>query len=359
MGDLKKWKDPAHTPELRVMMVDQHKLMSETGQLEGVTKCSITTGYYSNNRISASLETVDDNYAAHRWIRVYVDDEAVGTFGVESVQISQAPEGSIKRTYSLQSVLWMLDGDVSFGGWTLAKGVRYSDAIRKLCGQRGKDVIFMPGAMDGQTGGSVYYERTETYRSILSDLCHSGGNRLDVDGMGRIVVALYATPSERHSDWYLDPEENRSIVLDPGWSETDSSGQAYNRSVMIAQQSDKDGNQHTIIADHKAPASLDISYEKTGWYRTAVHQESSLSPFSQKAAEAKVKSYLTEDWSIGRTRNCTCMYFPCRAGDIIHWQEGDSYKMYLVQTADFDLSAWTVRLTLKLAKEAVETDGSD
>lgn len=348
-----KYADPTYEPTLTVQMIDPNRHSSVWGVLEGITDCTVTEGYYSDTKISGSITTIDDNYRAHAWLRILVDNVPMGTFGVESISMEQAPEGTLKKTYSLQSVLWMLDEDIIFWGFTLGRRVKYFDAIKKLVNMRGKEYVILPGAANAMSGNGKYYERTESLRSILSDLCTRAGNQLGVDGKGRLTISKYTDPARRHSDWFLDVDGSRSVVLDPGYSEDDNSGQAYNRTVGIAQKSNDDNKEITLIRDHPAPKTADIACQKTGWIRTSVHEISDLNPFTGANLEKATLPYIADDRSPGKTRDCETMWFPAHAGDMIRWHSSDIRrdKLYLLQTAESDFFTWKLKLTLKFIKD--------
>ena len=95
-------------------------------------------GYYSDTKISGSLETIGDNYIGGSWLRITIDGEEVATLGVQNLSEEQVPEGGIKRTYSLQSTLWMLDADLAFNLYTIAKNTKAKTGHRRHRGGHSK-----------------------------------------------------------------------------------------------------------------------------------------------------------------------------------------------------------------------------
>lgn len=337
-----KWLDPSYTPEIRVDMVDPHNLKTIRGQLSGVTKIELTEGYYSNTKISGSIETIKDNYIGGSWLRIMVEGEPLATLGVTDVKSKRAPERSLKKTYDLQSVLWMLDSDIAFMLYTIGGGTRASTAIKAIVKDCEKEVIFEAGARDSLYAESKIFERTDSYRSILSDICEKSNNQLSIDGYGRILISAYIPPSSKAAVWTLDAQASNGIILSPGYEDDDSSGEAYNRTIIVATNDNQ-----TIVASADAPSGSEISSAYRGWTRAKVHELSDMSPFTQVKAQQMVNQYAPDDRSTGSTRECTCLYFPIRAGDVVEWAQDGAQQRYLTQTVESDLNKWTVKLTLK------------
>jgi hypothetical protein len=345
MKSLDKWRDAGHEPELKVYMIDPHNLEVNRGQLIGVTKCTLTDGYYSDTKISGSLETIGDNYIGGSWLRIMIDGEEVATLGVQNLSDEQAPEGGVKRTYALQSVLWMLDADLAFSLYTIAKNTKAKTALAAIGKTCGKNVIFQGGSHDSLYTAAKVYERTDSYRAIMADICSKSGNELSVDGHGRLSVSGYVAPDKKEVSWELVPDDPRGVVLSPGYTDADATGEAYNRTIVVAANSKSDGQ--PIVAHSDAPASSPISSAYRGWTRAVIHDVSDMSPFNLSRANQLVNQYIADDRSLGITRTCKCMYFPIKSGEIVAWVENGKKAKYLTQTIEADLAAWTVSLTLK------------
>lgn len=342
MNDLEKWRDARFKPDLHVYMVDPHNLDIVRGELIGLKKNNITDGYFSDTKVSGSIETIDDNYIDGSWLRVVADGEEVATLGVQNRKSTQAPEGWQASAYDMQSTLWMLDSDIAYHLYTIGQNTRANNAVRAIAKTCGKEVIFQAGCRDAIYTTAKAYERTDSYRSILADICSKANNQLSVDGHGRLSVAPYIDPASKTVSWTLNADDSRGVVLSPGYEDSDASGEAYNRSVVVATNDNR-----TIIASTDAPASSPISSAYRGWTRTNVHDLSDMSPFTQARAQQLANQYAVDDRSQGKTRDCTCMYFPVKAGEVVDWVQDGNHQRHLVQTVESDLIAWTVKLTLK------------
>lgn len=339
-----KWKDVTHVPTLKILMIDPHNINVSRGVLSGVVKVTLTDGYYSDTKISGTLETIADNYISGSWIRILVDDEPVATLGISKVSVKQAPEQAESKSYELQSVLWMLDEDMTGNQYTIGANTKYStvftNLVQKVCG---KSLELEAGYHDGMYNSAVTYEATDSFRSILSDVCATSDNQLSVNGLGCVKVSAYISPESKAISWTIDADDPMGIVLDPGYEDTDETGTAYNRSIVIATGNDN----QTITVSSDAPASNPISSSVRGWTRAQIHQVSDMNPFTYARAYQLLNQYATSDRSQGIQRDATCMYFPVNGGEVIEWVQNNTKTKYLVQTVEHDLDAWTSKLTLK------------
>lgn len=344
---IEEWGDPQNNVSVSVWMVDPHNLDVLRGELEGVTAVTVTEGYYTDTRVSASVETLDDNYIPGSWLRIIVTADKryeFGTFGVQSRRISSAPEGSKTNVYTLQSVLWMLDSNQAFNLFTVAKGAKAKQAIRRVCEIVDKEVIFQPGAKDNRYYESKVWERSDSYYSILYDICSKAGDDLNVDGHGRISIEPYVTPINKESSWVLNFNDPDGVVLDSGSTDTDDTGGIANRVVVVASNENSD---REIVQYRDASEKKRFSFEKRGWTSTIIHDVQDMTPFTNAQALKYVAMYEKEDQQQGVTRDITCMFFPVHNGEVVSVLDGSSYLKYLVQTVDHDLTAWTSRLTMK------------
>ena len=338
-----KWLDAAYEPTLKVQQIDPHNLDVIRGELDGVTSISMTDGYYSDTQISASISTIADNYIGGSWIRCLVDNVPVFTLGVQSVKTKQAPESATEKDYALQSVIWMIASNIAYSLYTIKQGSSAKGVISTIANLVEKKVLFASDCKDYTYGAAKAFERTDSYASIINSICNSSGNMLTADGYGRLYIVPYIAPANKGVTWTLDADDTHGIIIDPGYEDSDSSGDAYDKTVVIATNSDK----KTIVGTAQVSDSSTISPSYRGWSRINVHQESEMSPFTQARANTLAKTYAPDDQSKGLSRNCTCLYWPVKSGDIIEWIQNGSKKKYLAQTIDADFQNWTVKLTLK------------
>lgn len=338
-----KWLDLSYEPTIRIDMIDPHNINSVKGTLQGLVDVSVTDGYYSDTQISASIKTVDDNYIGGTWLRIIYDGEAMCTLGVSKISSTREAENGVVKTYDLQSVLWMLATDIAYHIYTIAKRAKGSDVIKSICKLCGKSLIFAPGCGDKTFSDSKAYDRSDSYMSIINDVCSSSSNTATCDPTGAIRIIPYLAPKKKSVTWELNTSDSNGVVLSSSdMNSEDSSGSAYNRTVVIATNNDA-----TIVAAKDSASPKEISSGYRGWTRTNVHQVSDMQPFNRRRADQLVNQYIPADTSAGRTTECTCTYFPVKSGDIINYTDNGKTQKYLAQTLDYDLMKRTVKINMK------------
>lgn len=349
MRDLDIWRDQTRVDELTVQMVDPHTLSVVRGELGSVMDCTITEGYFTDGRVSGQVTALDDDtYVADSMLRIVHRIPDIGysaellTGYVTQLQRDHS-DNSTTTTYSLDSTLWALSEDTLPRHFSIGAGATtdqaFESVLRKTCG---REYLLLPGAKNSRFSQTVVYELGDSFLSDLFDICDRSGNRLDVDGHGRITIAAYVPPSAREPDWVIDANESRSIVLDEGDGWTDKPGEAYNRVIVVH----KNGDNETVgYVD--AGAGYRYANGNVGWLRAKVISENDLSPDTSARATELARQRLAENVTVETERKVKCMYFPVHEGEVIRFSlDGDTRKC-LVKQVDADLSDWTVSLTLK------------
>lgn len=354
MLNYEAFRDPAYPLRLHAYAVEPHNMDSVRCEIDGLQQGgSITWGYDSDTRVSAEISVLDPEIPDGSWIRLVVKapgySEELGTFAISHIQREEVGEGSVLWTYDLQSVLWALSEDRGGYHYCVGSGVRAQDAAARVCDICGKAYRWLPGCRNTASGSATVYEMGDTFLHILFDIADKSGNRLDCDGHGRVTMGAYTAPAQRSPDVEIDERDSRSIVLDSGLTEDDSSGEAYNRTVVHykgrPEGSDSDIE---ITAVSGVPTGSPISPSITGVTRTQVHEVNDMSPVTQARANQLVNEYVSDDRDANITRSRTIMWIPMREGDMLRWTDlgGDTSK-WLAKTVDGDFGEWTMKLTLK------------
>lgn len=352
MRDLAMWEDGARQNRVRAYMVDPHDLESVRGELPGLLLdgCSITSGYYTDNRITGQIKTLGrDSWQDGSWIRLVLECPGYG-YAAELAtlipsKISESYRtGALTVSYELQSVLWAVSEDTLPSHFTIGQGARTSEVFERICLTVGKSGTILAGAADHRYTQTVVYELGDTFRSDLYDICSTAGNRLDCDAHGSIVMQPYTAPSQREPDWLLEPDSSRSIVLDEGYGWTDEVGSVASRSVVVY----KDGNTEIAASTDVSPASRH-SPARRGYTVAAQHQVTDLSPATHSQAQRLAESYLAEDSMDKREMTVKCLYFPVTEGDIVLWRKDGTDTLCLAKDVDISLDDMTLTLTLKEA----------
>lgn len=357
MRILDKWRDPALGLRLRAWAIDPHNLDVTRSEIQGVIPgdCSVTLGYYSDTRASASICVLNPSFPDGSWIRLTVDDseggtEEIGTFCIASSSSEESDRGKVV-TYTLQSAIWAISEDRQGFLWVIGEQTRASTALAAACDGCNRAFEIAASFNDFTSGSTVSYDVEDPFSSILFDICSRSNNRMDVDGHGRLVFSAYAAPSERGADWEVDERHERSIVIASGLTEDDGSGEAYGRSIVIWKGQDEGSDEEReVIAQADVDGSHPASFQRRGYLRAIVHSESEMNPSTQDRAAQLARQYLPGDSDSKKTSQRTVMWCPISAGDMLQLTKMDgTSSLWLVQTADCDFGSWTKRLTLKEA----------
>ncbi len=351
------WRDTATKKTVRAWEIDPHSLDRTRREIVGLLPHSIrlTYGYRSDTRVSAELSMTGELQRGS-WVRLTLDVEdangkkyprqELGTFVVAH---STHDDLTDITTLTLQSVIWSISEDRLGSRWTIGKGTSAKKAIQRACSTTHTTAVFLPSYRDRAYGKTVAFLPSEAaFSSFLFDACNVAGARMDVDGHGRLTFAKYITPAQRAADWVLDERERRSIILAPGRTSDDSSGEAYNRTVV--QHTKTSGkNEQYIFGSYNQPATSPISGSARGFTRTKVHEESDLKPETGAQANRKARAYAGEDADRHIERKVTVLWCDISAGDIVDYINAKGKrKKRLVKTVEARADNWTKELTMEV-----------
>lgn len=355
MLDYEKWRDPAYVPILKAYAVDPHNIDLVRCEIDRVQQNGhITWGYDSDTRVSATINILDPDFPYGSWIRLVVEApdyrEELGTFAISHIQREEVGENSLLVSYDLQSVLWALSEDRGGYHYCIGAGVKTKEAAARIvsdvCGRKYK---FLPGMKETSSGSAIVYEVGDTFLSMLFDICDRSNNRLDCDGHGRITFAPYISPKNREPDVEIDERDSRSIVINSGLTEDDSTGEAYNRTVVYYKgRPEGSSSDVEVIASSMPERSEPISNAYTGVTRTKVHSISDMSPVTQARANQLTSTYASDDRDRNILRDRTIMWIPITGGTVVKWTDkfGNVTKEF-ARTVEGNFDDWTMSLTMK------------
>lgn len=349
--DLGMWRDGARRDVVYVQRVDPHDLGRVDGVLGGLVLdgCSITEGYYTDARVQASIRHDGEWGEDLHWLRVVHECPAygyraeLGTFVVDSISHDRS-RGGVTCDLTCQSVLWALADDSVAYSYVIGSGATTSKAFQQIMRTTGKEGQVLPGAAEHRYGAAVAYDAGDGFQKMLFDVATTAGDRLSVDGHGRITLGPYVSPSKRDPDWVLDARERRTIVLSDGGTETISLGDAAGRSMVKYSR----GEGSDIAASWDVGQGSLASPSRRGWNRTEVHSVNDLSPQTHAAAETLARRYVGEDSEVAREVSVKCLYFPVHQGDVVSYTDAQGHEgKYLAKDVKASLGDMTVELTLK------------
>ena len=350
MRDLSMWRDGKRKDRIHVLMVDPHSLDSVRGELPDVILdgSSLTEGYYTDNRVSGKLTTLEGgHYQEGSWLRVVHEcpdyDYRAELATLIPSKVSQTTEtGATKTSYDLQSVLWSISTDTLASHFTIGKGALTKDVFKRLCKTIQKECLILAGSNDTRYTQTVSYELGDSFLSDLFDICSTANNRLNIDGHGRITMEKYVSPATKAPDWLLDPMEPNTIVVDDGIGWSEDIGTVASRAVVIYKNGDTE-----IAASSDLASSSRFSAASRGYTVAETHSLTQMSPATKAQAQRLARQYLATDSEGTAERTVTCLYFPVHQGDMVLWQDASQQVRCLVKDVEVQLADMTVQLTLK------------
>lgn len=332
---------------LTVLCVDPYNLTDVRGELADVTAASMTYGYYTDQRWSASLSTFgdDDGYVDQSALRLVHEvggwSETLGTFYVTSRKWSMS---DTVRTwaYELRSPLWALEAQLSPSHFTVGKGGKALDAARSIFSATGRPYSIDSNATDYMYGANTVWDIGESYLAMLYDIAGQAGDRVDVWPDGRVRVKRRVAASGLSAERDLDPGDARTVLGAGGMSGEVDDVSVPTRVIVYARQDDQE-----IVS----VAGMGGRYARPvrGFSLDELHSESSLEPFSQGMADSLAKSYLSEASSAKSSVDAESMYFPVHDAQAVRLRADGAWGRYLVKSADIDLFKWTMSLSLEEA----------
>ena len=343
------WQDVTREDRIRVMQVDPWALDVTRGELTGIMldKCSVTFGYDADNRVSGKLSCVDDgSWVDGSWLRIVHECPGYGYANELATLIPSAitrtdHDGHTQIDVTLQSVLWALSEDRLPSHFTIGAGAQTPEVFDRIMAITGKTGLKLPGCSSHRYGDAVVYEIGDTLLSDLFDICKAAGNRLDVDGHGRITMGPDVGASKA-PDWEIDADDPRTILLNEGVTREDKPGSVANRSIVTYKKNDVE-----ITAEANLPGSKRASSQRRGYTVAKTHTENDLNPATYDTALAKANEYLREDGRDAIESSAKLMYFPARAGDVLRLHNAGGTSDNLVTQADVSLKDMTVDITME------------
>lgn len=336
------WSDPKRTDVIRFQMVDPNNLDEVYGDMEDVQLGSspITYGYYADTRYSSKISFLaDNNYVDKAWIRIIHEVPSEGYFEELGTFIPTSPAveygGAVKKSLTLQSPLWGLSNDLVTKAFSVGKNCSILSAIKRVCETCNRPYL-LQNPNDCLTSQSIVYEAGESYLTVLFDLASAAGNRLDVDGHGRITLS--PMPDFRYLSplWELDADDSRSMIVQGTVKMESESDEIPNRVLVICKS-------YVGVAD--LPAGSEHSAAQRGYVLAAAYSESKVSSSSQ--AKSLAQMYLDAYCDVAQWTMQT-LYFPAHCGDTVIFTINGERHLCMIQSIDpVDLATMTMTITLE------------
>ena len=354
------WKDLTRTDRIIVQQLDPSGLDSVIGELEGVelSKASLDAAYYSDTRTGGKLDVVGDGWQRGSFLRIIHEvpewgySNELGTYIVTD-DGAQRENGIWRYSLTLQSMLYALDLDRLVRPWTIAKNAMAMTAVQQIIGQTNFELVRTGN--DYKVKSAQVLESGTSRLSALFSLCNMAGNRLDVDGHGRIQIERYQTPASKAPKWRIDLADPRGIALD-GLSRSTDWLEMPDTVAVAHKYSDTSGSktvEREINAVARVGSGAHQSAAVRGYSIVDFREVTEMSPRTAARAQQLAASYLANDSRELVEWELTTTYLPIWEGDVVELvvHDGDidyqGARKCLVKSITLDLQPLRMKLTLK------------
>ena len=351
------WHDLTRTGEVVVEQVSPTNLDATMGRLEGVDLggSSLSWGYYADTRTTGKLRVVGDGWQRGSMLRVTYRipewgwQRELGTYIVTNDSASRE-HGAWTYDLDLQSVLYGLSTDLLVRPWAIARNAMALTAARQLVEAAGRELL-SDGAHDMRLKSPKVIETGTSRLSALFALADMCGDRLDVDGHGRVLLEPYVSPASKVPTLTIDLADQRGVALDGIQRSTDWLKMPNVAAVQFTYNAG--GKQREINASASIAASSRQSQSARGYTVTDLHTLTEMSPATAQRAQQLAAQYLANDATEHVEWELSTTYLPIKAGDVVELVIHDGLADYrgrrkcLVKSCELDLGDMTMALTLK------------
>lgn len=336
------WRDPARRDEIRFQMVDPNDLDTVYGDLTDVQLGSsdITYGYYTDTRYCSSIKFLkSSNYIENAWVRIIHEvpsedySNELGTFIPSSP--SEERKGAVIVTLDLQSPLWGLKDDMFTSKFSVGKKTSILSAMKRVMEGANRPYL-LNHPNDVTTSKAIVYDVGETKLKVLHDLANQSGNRLNLDGHGRIIIEPAPDHANITPQWTLDYDDPRSMIIEGTLKMESEIVDLPSRAIVV----NGDSIGYADLSDGVSYSAHQRGYVKAQKYEdksadTAAKARASARRYLNRATKAVV-------WSMDT------LYFPCECGDNVNFILDGEKHVCMVQSIDpLRLKTMTMGLTLR------------
>lgn len=331
------WTDTTRADRFVFEMVDPNNIEQSRGTLDGVTDCSITYGYYTDTRVSASITAVEPNYIENSLVRIhhYVDDEnyhnELGTFFVDEIKPTRSKNAN-EYSFELVSLLGRISEDCLEFNYAVDTYKSTTDVLKDLFDRYDVDYMIM-GALNGATyTGATIYEAGEGVLDTVFAVADKANNRIEVNGHGIVEVSNYVLPGSRTRVYEYNADAPDSLVYGE-IVETSDFYSVPNRAIVTHKDGD---NMYSGFAD--IPSTSVLSKSRRGRRVTSVYNVDDLEPKTNAGAGSKALELLNNNADVSLEIECNTLYVPIKPGDVVGLTyNGETHKAML-KTRELSLS---------------------
>ena len=355
------WKDQTREDVLTFQMVSPTNVDKVYGELENVdlSASTLTAAYYTDTRTSGKIRVVGDSWIRGSMIRVIHSvpewgyKKELGTY-IVTADDATYEHGEWVYDLTLNSRLYGLSTDKHPRPWTIAKNARALTAMQDSLKAAGCPYTML-SPKDKTYKSAKVVESGTTRLSALFDLANAAGDRLDVNGHGRVTIAPYVNPSSVAASFTIDLADERGIAVD-GISRSTDWLEMADVAVISHKFTQKQGGksvEREVTGIAYVSSSMHQAHAKRGYTVTNFQSLSEMSPETTARAQALANAALKKEQRELVEWTMNMMYLPIWEGDTVTLKVHDGLSAYqgarkcLVKSLDLDLAHMTMKVTLK------------
>ena len=295
--------------ELEIEMIEPTQLGVSRGMLSGFVRGNFTFGYYTDLKVSGTIEIADADFKPNSLIRIWHK----ATLGNDSIRQMLATcfvsDANLEYAYGrytgvleLSSMLLRFDGDRMHYDGGFNSGQKALEFFRYQVESQGGEVYIHP-ALNEKTLPVTVWEFGDPSRSRLQMCADATGAQIGVDSYGRITLTPYTIPFQRSLTFNL-PKGEDSIVL-TGVSVNNNIYSMPNRSVVkYTWEKEVFYGQADLEGDHPA------SRAKRGRSQVITEIPSTLPFATQLEVDHRAKVNLANATSAHTKYEVNMLYYP-------------------------------------------------
>ena len=329
------YKDTTAAHTLHAYLIPPTNLDDIYEEMTGIdwSSLSIDCGYYTDARVSATFTAVNDNYIPGAYIRIVEETQGteteLGTFAVNNDQTDNV-NGADRRSFVLISQLHGLSLGYCPDSMVLGAGSLALTAFGQTLKEGGKDEqdSITNDANDYRLSTSQVLEPGASRLSRLYEIANMSGNRLDVDGHGRVTLKKYQTPDSRSPILRLSQDDERGIIID-GITHTSNWGEVIDNYILAYDYTTTDGDKTT--SHHMFAVARNSQAPARGYTVSEYETISELSPQTQTNLTRLAKERAVKNSNEKNEWNFSMKYIPgLWEGDVIELETVDADERHEV-----------------------------
>ena len=299
-------------------------LRSPRGMLE-VVSCSISEGYYTDSKARADVECDAESWFENSALRVWHTArlaggsvrECLGTFVPDEVSETRE-RGARTLSLSMMHPIDKMATDLRCGDVGVAAGTEVSEWVRTRIEDSGCTAAIDPALAGRTLPTSWVWGHGESVLSVVDAAASAAGCVIGAEPDGSVSMRPYVAPSRKSPAWELPASAVTS-------ASRATAGDVCNR-VVVAAESDGARLSAWATVDPSHP----WAFQRLGrWF--AKSYEERVEPFDQATVQALADHYMALNDDVSRKWEVSCLYFPCRCGEVVVAELGGERVAGMVQ----------------------------